>query len=635
MKDYLKLAYQTYDFLIENVAHSTNNKKSFRYAKNLVVKKIEILGYFDFDIFVEWLKEILPSTWSNYKVPLKYMVYSMNDFILNDAYTTTEFIFFDCDKISKLISTYHLDLINRFVQSQNYSDSYKKTSEKRIAIFLYELEFQNKIINNLDYYDIIAFKNKYEIYYAHIVYIQMLNTIRLFIYFCLEEMVISNQNYYRVLSCGRLRYLELITSHIFQIKTRNEDTVHIDVNNTTHFEEFINLHIDYKCSEQEVLSIKGRLECLFIFLDFLDGHLNSSIIEYWIDNIVKKSTTGWIEYRKTALRYLDYVKKGRIDLSHIYKKRIFLIDKLPEWSKYWFNLYIDYRKRLGFKKRTLDMDKAAIISFLLFMDKKHVKDYEEISPQLVVEYHNNDFHSTAESKNAYQSKIRLFIRFICDESNMNLNFICHLLSPVKTHSKIVTVLNDEIIETIYHHKDDFISPIELRHYAIFMLGIRMGLRRVDIINLTFSDISLNDRVLHLYQIKSSTDMDMPIPVVVANAIYRYVSYGRPQTSSEYIFVSHSHPYGKLNPSACSDVLDRIFRKLNITGDTGFHITRRTYATHILREKHSIFDTAIALGHTDNSNVHKYISLDEIQMIKCCLDLTLIPLKGELYELLSF
>lgn len=633
MKDYFKLAYQTYDFLIENVAHSTNNKRSFRYAKNLVVKKIETLGYFDFDIFVEWLKEILPSTRSDYKVPLKYMVYSMNDFILNDAYTMTEFIFFDCDKISKLISTYHLNLINRFVQSQNYSDSYKKTSEKRIAIFLYELELRNKIIDNLDYSDIIAFKNKYEIYYAHIVYTQMLNTIRLFIYFCLEEMVISNQNYFRVLTYGRLKYLELITLHIFQIEKRNEDTVHIDINNTSNFEDFINLHIDYNCSEREILSVKGRLEYLFIFLDFLDGQLNPSIIEYWIDNIVKKSTTGWIEYRKTALRYLDYVKKGSIDLSHIYIKGTFLIDKLPEWSKYWFDLYIDYRKRLGFKKRTLDMDKAAIISFLLFMDKNNVKDYEEISPQLAVEYHNNDFHSTAESKNAYQSKIRLFIQFICDGSNMNLSFICNLLSPVKSHSKIATVLNDEITETIYHHKDDFTSPIELRHYAIFMLGIRMGLRRVDIINLKFSDISLDERVLHLYQIKSSTDIDMPIPVVVANAIYRYVRHGRPQTSSEYIFVSHSHPYGKLNPNACSDALDRIFRKLKITGATGFHITRRTYATNILREKHSIFDTAIALGHTDNSNVQKYISLDEIQMIKCCLDLTLIPLKGELYELL--
>lgn len=318
MKDYFKLAYQTYDFLIENVAHSTNNKRSFRYAKNLVVKKIETLGYFDFDIFVEWLKEILPSTRSDYKVPLKYMVYSMNDFILNDAYTMTEFIFFDCDKISKLISTYHLNLINRFVQSQNYSDSYKKTSEKRIAIFLYELELRNKIIDNLDYSDIIAFKNKYEIYYAHIVYTQMLNTIRLFIYFCLEEMVISNQNYFRVLTYGRLKYLELITLHIFQIEKRNEDTVHIDINSTSNFEDFINLHIDYNCSEREILSVKGRLEYLFIFLDFLDGQLNPSIIEYWIDNIVKKSTTGWIEYRKTALRYLDYVKKGSIDLSHIY-----------------------------------------------------------------------------------------------------------------------------------------------------------------------------------------------------------------------------------------------------------------------------------------------------------------------------
>lgn len=217
---------------------------------------------------------------------------------------------------------------------------------------------------------------------------------------------------------------------------------------------------------------------------------------------------------------------------------------------------------------------------------------------------------------------------------MDLYFICNLLSPVKTHSKIMAVLNEEMVKTIYHHKNDFISPLELRHYAIFMLGIRMRLRRVNIINLKFSDVSLNERVLHLYQIKSSTDMDMPIPVVVANDIYCYVSYGRSQTSSEYIFVNHSQPYGKLHPNTCSDALDRIFRKLNITDSaTGFHITKRIYATNILREKHSIFDIAIALGHTDNPNVQKYISLDEIQMIKCCLDLTLIPLKGELYELL--
>lgn len=633
MKNYIELANQTCDFLIENVAHSDNNKKSFRLAKNRIVNKIKILGYFDFDIFVKWLKEILPATDSRYKVPLKYTIYSMNDFILNGEYTMTDFIFFDCNKINKLISTYHLNLIHRFIQSQNYGESYKKTSEYRIAMFLYELELHNKIINDLDYFDIIAFKEKYEVKYAHIVYTQMLNTIRLFIHFYLENMIISNQNFYRVFTYGRLKYLELITSHIFETVI-TDDTVHIDVNNTSNFKEFINSHIDYNCSEREVSSIIGRLEYLFIFLDFLDGQLNQSIVEYWIDNIVKKSTTGWIEYRKTALRYLDYMQKGCVDLSHVYTKGTFLIDKLPKWSKYWFDLYIDYRKRIGFKKKTLNMDKAAIIGFLLFMDKKLVKSFEEISPQFVIEYHNNEFHTTGESKNAYQSRIRKFIEFICEDSGINLYFICDLLSPVKTHSKIVTVLNDVVVETILQNKDNFVSSIELRHYAIFLLGVRMGLRRIDIVNLKFSNISLRERVLHLSQIKSITDIDMPIPVVVANAIYRYVSYGRPQTSSEYIFVSHSHPYGKLNPNACADVMNHIYRKLNITESvTGFHITRRTYATNILRKTHSIFDTAIALGHTDNSNVHKYISLDEIQMVKCCLDLSLIPLKGELNELL--
>lgn len=198
MKNYIELANQTCNFLIENVAHSDNNKKSFRLAKNRIVKKIETLGYFDFDIFIKWLKETLPMAESTYKVPLKYIVYSMNDFILNGAYTTTDFIFFDCDKINKLISIYHLNLIHRFVLSQNYVESYKKTSENRIALFLYELELHNKIMNDLDYSDIIVFKEKYEVKYAHIVYIQMLNTIRLFIYFCLKNMVIFNQNYYRV-----------------------------------------------------------------------------------------------------------------------------------------------------------------------------------------------------------------------------------------------------------------------------------------------------------------------------------------------------------------------------------------------------------------------------------------------------
>lgn len=633
MKDYIELANQTCDFLIENVAHSDNNKKSFRLANNRIIKKIVTLGYFDFGIFVKWLKETFPMTESTYKVPLKYIIYSMNDFILNGTYTTTDFIFFDCDKINKLISSYHLNLIYQFIQSKNYADSYKKTSENRIAMFLYELELHNKIINDLDYCDIITFNDKYKVKYSYIVYTQTLNTIRLFIYFCLENMIISNLNFYRVFTYIRLKYLELITSHIFEIEIKN-DTVPIDVNNMSNFEEFINLHIDYNCSEREILSIKGRLEYLFIFLDFLDGQINQSIVEYWIDNIIKRSTTGWIDYRKTALRYLDYVEKGCVDLSHVYIKGTFLIDKLPEWSKHWFNLYINYRKRIGLKKKTLSMDKAAIIGFLLFMDKKQVKSFGEISPQFVIEYHNNEFHSTAESKNAYQSRIRKFIEFICDDSDMNLYFICDLLSSVKTHSKIVTVLNDAVVETILQNKDDFISPIELRHYAFFMLGVRMGLRRVDIVNLKFSDISLRERVLHLSQIKSNTDIDIPIPVVVANAIYRYVSYGRPQTSSEYIFVRHSHPYGKLNPNACADAIDHIYRKLNITESvTGFHITRRTYATNILRKTHSIFDVAIALGHTDNSNVHKYISLDEIQMVKCCLDLFLIPLKGELNELL--
>ena len=53
---------------------------------------------------------------------------------------------------------------------------------------------------------------------------------------------------------------------------------------------------------------------------------------------------------------------------------------------------------------------------------------------------------------------------------------------------------------------------------------------------------------------------------------------------------------------------------------GFHVTRRTFATNLLRNKAGIDEVMDALGHSDPTSVMKYLLLDDERSRKCGLSL---------------
>ena len=69
---------------------------------------------------------------------------------------------------------------------------------------------------------------------------------------------------------------------------------------------------------------------------------------------------------------------------------------------------------------------------------------------------------------------------------------------------------------------------------------------------------------------------------------------------------------------------------NVTGG-GFHVTRRTFATNLLRNHAGINDVMDALGHRDPTTVMKYLLLDDVRSRKCGLSLkdAGIPMEGGL------
>ena len=61
---------------------------------------------------------------------------------------------------------------------------------------------------------------------------------------------------------------------------------------------------------------------------------------------------------------------------------------------------------------------------------------------------------------------------------------------------------------------------------------------------------------------------------------------------------------------------------------GFHVTRRTFATNILRTGAGASDVMDTLGHTDPTSVIKYLSMDEDRMRLCPLSLSDLPINRE-------
>ncbi|NLB41385.1 MAG: tyrosine-type recombinase/integrase, partial [Clostridiales bacterium] len=232
-----------------------------------------------------------------------------------------------------------------------------------------------------------------------------------------------------------------------------------------------------------------------------------------------------------------------------------------------------------------------------------------------------DPHLTVEGKNAYNVRIRNFLFFLADRRiipPIMLHGALPCYSAPKEH--VVVALTDEEVQGIRSFKDNDTTALVLRKTAMLLLGLRMGLRGADIVNLRFEDISWEDSTLRVMQIKTKVEVVLPIPLEAGNAVYRYLTEGRPESKSPYIFINHKAPYDRITRSVCGLALKSALPERNIPG-SGFHVTRRTFSTAMLRRGKKISVISESLGHRNDSTIYEYLSLDEERMRLCPLSLS--------------
>lgn len=361
---------------------------------------------------------------------------------------------------------------------------------------------------------------------------------------------------------------------------------------------------------------------LLLFLEMHDLGYHQRIADIWLDHEKAfHSGDGWKQARRILFLFGLYVQEGDVIPQSFNRIRPLLCESLPSWCLEELDKYIVLKKKEGWERSTLDMIRASITRFCSFLVETGVTGFSGLTANALKEFNLWDKHHTIEGKNAYNVRIRKFIRFLERKGIVPYGTHQALCCSAAPKEKVVITLTQKEKGAIKKKHTNCLSSMELRDRAMVLLGTKMGLRASDIVSISLEDIDWDRQTLRVIQEKTDHEIMLPIPTEVGNAIYLYLTTGRAneKTSCRYLFIKERVPYDGLHRGACASALRRTLPERSVPG-SGFHVTRKTFATDCLCNGTGKQGIVNLLGQRDTQSLNHYLLLDETRMRMCPLSL---------------
>jgi integrase len=393
-------------------------------------------------------------------------------------------------------------------------------------------------------------------------------------------------------------------------------------------EEYLDALNDWKYMESSKAVYRNDFTWYFMFLELNRLEHSAETVTLWTDMLPDcpdqaKGSNPVSARRSHTIRMFEKYLQGTME-SNMSADAERAPDHLPPWSKSILDDFIESRRRDGMADSTLTMCRAAGCSFFKYLEDNGIDHPASITSDAVKAFRNHDVHSTPESKNAYGAKLRQLLCYMAGQELVPPTLVFAVSASCAPRRSIVDVLSDDMVGKIYEYRAKASTPIELRDTAMVMLGLRMGIRGVDILKLQVNDFDWKNKTVSFVQQKTGKAITLPVPTDVGNSVYKYIMNGRPESAaagSGYIFIRHQAPYIPLKvTTACRGALKRILAEygFELSAGQGFHMTRKTFATRMLRAGSKLDDISSALGHARPETAEVYLERDEDKMRLCPL-----------------
>ena len=365
------------------------------------------------------------------------------------------------------------------------------------------------------------------------------------------------------------------------------------------------------------------LHNILLFLEMHGLGYHQKIADIWLEHEQTfHKGDSWKKARRILHLFNVYTEEGDVIPRSIFRGKPLLVESLPAWCQNEIGEYLALKKKEGWADSTLDMIRSSLTRFCSFLSVIGFSSFSELSAKTLKDFNLSDKHLTADGKNAYNSRIRKFLMHLERKGAIPNGIHFALCCTAAPKESIVVILTQEEKESIKKKHASSESIMELRDKAMMLLGTKMGLRASDIVTIRLRDIDWDCQTLRVIQEKTNHEILLPMPTEVGNAVYLYLTKARAndRTNSEFLFIKVRAPYDPLGRGVCRAALRRTLPERSVPG-SGFHVTRKTYATDRLcagTGKQGIIDL---LGQKDTQSLKHYLVLDEDRMRMCPLSLS--------------
>lgn len=287
------------------------------------------------------------------------------------------------------------------------------------------------------------------------------------------------------------------------------------------------------------------------------------------------------------------------------------------------------------KESTILSEKRNACNFLYYLQSHDINTVVDIKENDVINYFLD-----SDGKPRFSASLMKQIRTVlrkASERNPSISKILLFFPTIHIRNKNIQYLNHEEIASIRAILISNDDSITLKDRAIVTLLLNTGLRGCDVRHLKLNDINWANETLNIIQDKTGEPLELPLLASVGNALYKYIIEERPDTGSQYVFLTDDFTHRVLTQSAIYFSISKVMKAAKIRvnkGDRkGSHIFRYNIAISMLENEVARPIISQTLGHSSPKSLESYLNADLRHLKEMAISIDKFPytVKGVIYD----
>jgi integrase/recombinase XerD len=269
--------------------------------------------------------------------------------------------------------------------------------------------------------------------------------------------------------------------------------------------------------------------------------------------------------------------------------------------------FIDYGKQLGWGEKTLRAHRLHLKHLRGFLLRHHrswpipeLKDLDHFLMFAAKQWLPASVDSAARA-------CRAWMRFLYVTGRSKHDLAASVtLAPRISYPRPARALPWSTVRQL-HRGIDTTTSIGRRDDAQYTLFCAYGLSSAEVTYLKLDDIDWDAGILHIRRRKNGATVDLPLLPAVTRAIALYLRRARPESTSRYVFIRHTIPFGPLSSSTVAARVHCWAERAGVHAPfLGTHLFRHSFATKQLERGIPLKVIADILGHRDCRTTGVYV-----------------------------